>query len=200
MNAPLMPPPVEDAAARAARQSEVVAALSALLPAHALLWQREDTTPYECDGLTAYRERPLVVALPETEAQVAAALKACHALQLPVVARGAGTGLSGGALPNPMGVTLSLAKFNRILQVDRASRTATVQCGVRNLAISEAAAPYGLYYAPDPSSQIACTIGGNVAENAGGVHCLKYGLTLHNVLRVRHADCQAAPVEFMDMD
>ena len=192
MNAPLPP----DAAARAARQREAVAALSAVLPAHALLWQPEDTTPYECDGLTAYRERPLVVALPETEAQVAAVLKACHALQLPVVARGAGTGLSGGALPNPMGVTLSLAKFNRILQLDRAARTATVQCGVRNLAISEAAAPYGLYYAPDPSSQIACTIGGNVAENAGGVHCLKYGLTLHNVMRVRGLTVQGEPVSF----
>jgi glycolate oxidase len=185
MNAPQIPPPVEDAAARAARQSEVVAALSPLLPAHALLWQREDTVPYECDGLTAYRELPLVVALPETEEQVAAVLKACHRLQVPVVARGAGTGLSGGALPHRLGVTLSLAKFNRILAVDAAARTATVQCGVRNLAISEAAAPLGLYYAPDPSSQIACTIGGNVAENSGGVHCLKYGLTLHNVLRVR---------------
>ena len=147
MNAPLPP----DAASRAERQREAVAALSAVLPAHALLWQSEDTIPYECDGLTAYRERPLVVALPETEAQVAEALKACHALKLPVVARGAGTGLSGGALPNPMGVTLSLAKFNKILNVDRAARTATVQAGVRNLAISEAAAPHGLYYAPDPS-------------------------------------------------
>ena len=136
MNAPLPP----DAASRAERQREAVAALSAVLPAHALLWQSEDTIPYECDGLTAYRERPLVVALPETEAQVAEALKACHALKLPVVARGAGTGLSGGALPNPMGVTLSLAKFNKILNVDRAARTATVQAGVRNLAISEAAA------------------------------------------------------------
>ena len=138
--------------------------------------------PYECDGLTAYRELPLVVALPETEAQVAAVLGACHRLDVPVVARGAGTGLSGGALPHRLGVTLSLAKFNRILEIDVTARTAVVQCGVRNLAISEAAAPYGLYYAPDPSSQIACTIGGNVAENSGGVHCLKYGLTLHNVL------------------
>ena len=132
------------------------------VPAHALLWQAEDTTPYECDGLTAYRERPLVVVLPETEEQVAAVLKTCHALQVPVVARGAGTGLSGGAMPHALGVTLSLAKFNRILAVDLQSRTATVQCGVRNLAISEAAAPYGLYYAPDPSGQIACSIGGNV--------------------------------------
>ncbi|MGA1288151.1 MAG: FAD-binding protein, partial [Rubrivivax sp.] len=151
MNAPL-PADVLTAAERAARQREVVAALSPLLPAHALLWQPEDTTPYECDGLTAYRQRPLVVALPETEAQVAAVLKTCHRLAVPVVARGAGTGLSGGALPHALGVTLSLAKFNRILQVDPVSRTATVQCGVRNLAISEAAAPHGLYYAPDPSS------------------------------------------------
>ncbi len=182
--------------ARAARQQQVVAALDAVLPAHALLWNSEDTTPYECDGLTAYRERPLLVALPETEAQVQAVLKACHALEVPVVARGAGTGLSGGAMPHRLGVTLSLAKFNRILAVDTASRTARVQCGVRNLAISEAAAPFGLYYAPDPSSQIACTIGGNVAENSGGVHCLKYGLTVHNVLRVRGYLMDGEPVEF----
>ena len=184
------------AAQRALRQREVVAALAPLLPGHALLWQPEDTVPYECDGLTAYRQQPLAVALPETEAQVAAVLKACHALQVPVVARGAGTGLSGGAMPHAEGVTLSLARFNRILKVDPASRTATVQCGVRNLAISEAAAPHGLYYAPDPSSQIACTIGGNVAENSGGVHCLKYGLTLHNVLRVRGYTAEGEPVEF----
>ncbi len=193
MNAPESQVSAND---KAARQREVVAALSPLLPPHALLWHREATVPYECDGLTAYREPPLVVALPETEAQVAAVLKACHHLGVPVVARGAGTGLSGGALPHAMGVTLSLAKFNRILAVDRYSRTATVQCGVRNLAISEAAAPYGLYYAPDPSSQIACTIGGNVAENSGGVHCLKYGLTLHNVLRVRGFTAEGEPVEF----
>ncbi|HSB24601.1 MAG TPA: FAD-binding protein, partial [Burkholderiaceae bacterium] len=140
---------------RLRRQADVVSALRGLLPAHALLWRREDTVPYECDGLTAYRQQPLVVALPETEAQVAAVLKACHALQVPVVARGAGTGLSGGALPHALGVTLSLAKFNRIVRVDPASRTAVVQCGVRNAAISEAAAAHGLYYAPDPSSQIA---------------------------------------------
>jgi len=136
------------------------------------------------------------VALPETEDQVAAVLKACHGLRVPVVARGAGTGLSGGALPHALGVTLSLARFNRIVDVDPVARTAVVQCGVRNLAISEAAAPHGLYYAPDPSSQIACTIGGNVAENSGGVHCLKYGLTLHNVLRVRGFTAEGEPVEF----
>jgi glycolate oxidase len=181
---------------RAERQSQVVTALQAVLPADALLWHAEDTTPYECDGLTAYRQRPLVVALPETEAQVQGVLRACHALDVPVVARGAGTGLSGGAMPNALGVTLSLARFNRIVALDPESRTATVQCGVRNLAISEAAAPYGLYYAPDPSSQIACTIGGNVAENSGGVHCLKYGLTLHNVQRVRGFTAEGEPVEF----
>ena len=199
MNAPLpteVATAAQERAARSTRQTEVVAALAPLLPAHALLWHGEDTVPYECDGLTAYRELPLVVALPETEAQVAAVLGACHRLDVPVVARGAGTGLSGGALPHRLGVTLSLAKFNRILEIDVTARTAVVQCGVRNLAISEAAAPYGLYYAPDPSSQIACTIGGNVAENSGGVHCLKYGLTLHNVLRVRGYTVSGELIEF----
>jgi len=184
------------AASRALRQEEVVEALKAVLPPHALLWQSEDTTPYECDGLTAYRERPLAVALPETEEQVSAVLRTCHRLNVPVVARGAGTGLSGGAMPHALGVTLALAKFNRILQIDPLARTATVQCGVRNLAISEAAAPYGFYYAPDPSSQIACTIGGNIAENSGGVHCLKYGLTLHNVLKLRGYTAEGDAVEF----
>jgi glycolate oxidase len=181
---------------RAHRQAQVVAALGEVLPTHALLYRREDTTPYECDGLTAYREQPLVVALPETDAQIAAVLRECHRLNVPVVARGAGTGLSGGALPHRLGVTLSLAKFNRILKLDPTARTATVQCGVRNLAISEAAAPYGLFYAPDPSSQIACTIGGNVAENSGGVHCLKYGLTLHNILRIRGFTVSGESIEF----
>ena len=181
---------------RAQRQSQVVAALKAVLPAHAVLYTPEDTTPYECDGLTAYRQRPLCVALPENAQQVQAALKACHALAVPVVARGAGTGLSGGAMPHGEGVTLSLAKFNKILSMSAESCTAVVQCGVRNLAISEAAAPLGLYYAPDPSSQIACTIGGNVAENSGGVHCLKYGLTLHNVLKVKGFTIDGEPIEF----
>ena len=182
--------------ARARRQAEVLAALRPHVPQHALLYQTEDTTPYECDGLTAYRQRPLVVCLPETYEQVQAVLKACHAIDAPVIARGAGTGLSGGAMPHPMGVTLSLAKFNKILKVDAYSRTAQVQCGVRNLAISEAAAPYGLYYAPDPSSQIACTIGGNVSENSGGVHCLKYGLTVHNVLAIKGFTMEGEAVEF----
>jgi glycolate oxidase len=195
MNAPLSSQQAQSLE-RSARQAQVVAALQRVLPAHALLWHSEDTTPYECDGLTAYRERPLVVALPETLEQVQAVLKACHALAVPVVARGAGTGLSGGAMPHRLGVTLSLAKFNQILRIDPRARTATVQCGVRNLAISEAAAPYGLYYAPDPSSQIACTIGGNVAENSGGVHCLKYGLTVHNVLQVKGYTIEGEPIEF----
>jgi glycolate oxidase len=159
--------------------------LRLFLPAHCLLVDEEDLRPYECDGLTAYRELPLVVCLPETEGQVIDILRTCDDLGVPVVARGAGTGLSGGAMPHAQGVVLSLARFNRILRVDHEARLAVVQPGVRNLAVSEAAAPFGLYYAPDPSSQIACTLGGNVAENSGGVHCLKYGLTVHNVLRIR---------------
>jgi glycolate oxidase len=193
---PIVAPDDKVLAEYARRQAHVVAELSSVLPPHALLWRGEDTVPYECDGLTAYREQPLVVALPETEAQVAGVLHICHGMGVPVVARGAGTGLSGGALPHKMGVTLSLAKFNKILKVDPLARTAVVQCGVRNIAISEAAAPCGLYYAPDPSSQIACTIGGNVAENSGGVHCLKYGLTLHNVLRARGFTVDGEAVEF----
>jgi glycolate oxidase len=180
----------------AARQREVVAALRPILPAHALLYREEDTRPFECDGLTMYRQLPMIVALPETEPQVAQILRVCRALMVPVVPRGAGTGLSGSALPHAGGVLLSLAKFNRIVAIDPLARTAVVQPGVRNLAISEAAAPYGLYYAPDPSSQIACTIGGNVAENSGGVHCLKYGLTVHNVLRVRALTIEGEVVEF----
>jgi glycolate oxidase len=180
---------------RAQRQRAMVAALTEVLPRTAILFRHEDTAPFECDALTAYRTSPMVVVLPETELQVAAILKICHKMQVPVVARGGGTGLSGGATPHAMGVVLSLAKFNK-MRIDPVSCTATVQCGVRNLAISEAAAPFGLYYAPDPSSQIACTIGGNVAENSGGVHCLKYGLTLHNVLRVRGFMVDGEPVEF----
>ncbi|HEX2199344.1 MAG TPA: FAD-linked oxidase C-terminal domain-containing protein [Burkholderiales bacterium] len=172
----------------------VVAALRAFLPERAVLHEEEDTRPYECDGLTAYRQLPMVVALPETEEQVRRVLQACAALRVPVVPRGAGTGLSGGALPPGDGVLLSMAKFMRVLRVDARGRVAVVQPGVRNAAISEAAAPFGLYYAPDPSSQIACTIGGNVAENSGGVHCLKYGLTVHNVLRVRGFTADGEPI------
>jgi glycolate oxidase len=171
-------------------------ALAAVLPAASLLAAGEDLKPYECDGLSAYRRLPLAVALPENEAQVIAVLKTCHKLGVPVVARGAGTGLSGGALPHEHGVILALAKMKHILKLDPLARTAVVQPGVRNLAITEAAVPHGLYYAPDPSSQIACTIGGNIAENSGGVHCLKYGLTVHNVLRVRGVTSDGEIVEF----
>jgi glycolate oxidase len=173
--------PVTDSAL----QNRVAAALREFLPQHAVLHAREQVKPYECDGLSAYRQVPMVVALPEDEAQVARVLRTCHALGVPVVARGAGTGLSGGALPLADGVLLSLAKLMRIVEIDPQARTARVQPGVRNLAISEAVAHLGLYYAPDPSSQIACSIGGNVAENAGGMHCLKYGLTVHNILGLR---------------
>lgn len=176
--------------------AKVCAALSRILPPAALLTEREDLRPYECDGLTAYRELPLAVALPETEEQVVAILRVCRELGAPVIARGAGTGLSGGAMPHRHGVVLSLAKFKRIVRIDPVARIAVVQPGVRNLAISEAAAPFGLYYAPDPSSQIACSIGGNVAENSGGVHCLKYGLTVHNLLRVRAVTIEGDIVEF----
>jgi len=156
-----------------------------ILPPEGLLSEREDLQPYEADGLTAFRRLPMLVAIPETEEQVRQILRACLEENVPVVARGSGTGLSGGATPHDAGVLLSLAKFNRILHIDPLARIARVQPGVRNLAISEAAVPHNLYYAPDPSSQIACSIGGNVAENSGGVHCLKYGLTVHNILALR---------------
>ncbi|VAW50840.1 Glycolate dehydrogenase, subunit GlcD [hydrothermal vent metagenome] len=159
--------------------------LSTLLPPHLLLHQAEDLKPYECDALSAYQTVPLAVAIPETIEQIKAILSRCYENEVPVVARGAGTGLSGGALPLKNGILLSLAKFNNILSIDEDSFTAVVQPGVRNLAISEAAKEFGLYYAPDPSSQIACSIGGNVAENAGGVHCLKYGLTVHNIQKLK---------------
>ncbi len=179
-----------------ARQREVVSALRAFMPEHAVLYREEETRPYECDGLSAYRQLPMVVALPETEAQVVRILGTCFGMRVPVVPRGAGTGLSGGALPSAEGVLLGMAKFNRILSIDPRACTARVQPGVRNAAISEAAATHRLYYAPDPSSQIACTIGGNIAENSGGLHCLKYGLTVHNVLRVRGYTIEGEPVEF----
>ena len=191
MNAPTAKPLID-----LLRQTRVVAALREFLSPAQVLFDVEDTRPYECDGLSAYRQVPMVVALPATEEEVVRVLKACHALEVPVVPRGAGTGLSGGALPMGNGVLLSLAKFNRILSIDPAARTARVQPGVRNLAISEAVAHLGLYYAPDPSSQIACSIGGNVAENSGGVHCLKYGLTVNNVLRVRAVTIEGEIVEF----
>ncbi len=177
-------------------RAALLAALRKLLPQSAVLSEEEQLRPYECDGLTAYRALPLAAALPETEQQAAAVLRLCAEMKVPVVARGAGTGLSGGAMPHAQGVLLSLARFNRILKLDPLARTAVVQPGVRNLAVSEAAAAHGLFYAPDPSSQIACSIGGNVAENSGGVHCLKYGLTVHNVLRVRALTMDGAAIEF----
>lgn len=165
-------------------KSAFLTEICGLLPDLDILHREEDLKPYECDGLSAYRTTPMLVALPERVEQVEALLKLCHQRGVPVVARGAGTGLSGGALPLEQGVLLVMARFNRILEINPSGRNARVQPGVRNLAISQAAAPFGLYYAPDPSSQIACSIGGNVAENAGGVHCLKYGLTVHNLLAV----------------
>ncbi|MEA3244216.1 MAG: FAD-linked oxidase C-terminal domain-containing protein, partial [Pseudomonadota bacterium] len=150
-----------------------------------ILSEDSELRPYECDGLAAYHQVPWLVLLPETVQQVQSILGYCHKQKVPLVARGAGTGLSGGALPLANGVLLSLARFNSILDIDLANRLARVQPGVRNLAISQAVAQHGLYYAPDPSSQIACSIGGNVAENAGGVHCLKYGLTVHNIAAIK---------------
>jgi len=163
----------------------LVGALSAVLLKSAIISNDEALTPYECDGLSAYREKPFVVVIPETIEDIQQTLRICQRLKTPVVARGAGTGLSGGALPHAKGVLLSLAKFNRIHDIDTKNCCARVEPGVRNLAISEQASQFGLYYAPDPSSQIACSIGGNVAENSGGVHCLKYGLTVHNILQLK---------------
>jgi len=167
-----------------ARRDEIAAALGALIGADAVIDDRDALRAYECDGLTAYQALPMLVVLPETTAQVSAILRYCHDNRVKVVPRGAGTGLSGGALPLADGVTLGLGKFNRVLDVDYDNRCVVAQPGVTNLAITQAVAREGFYYAPDPSSQIACSIGGNVAENSGGVHCLKYGVTTNNVLGV----------------
>lgn len=167
------------------QKNQLLQHLADILPPDAILTAKEDLHPYECDGLTAYRHLPLAVVLPTTIEQVQLIVKTCSRLKIPVVARGAGTGLSGGALPHEDGIILSLARFNQILEIDTDNLHARVQPGVRNLAISQAVDHLGLFYAPDPSSQIACSIGGNVAENSGGVHCLKYGLTVHNVLQIR---------------
>ena len=163
----------------------IAAALRAVLPADCVLEQAEERRPYECDALPAFRELPAVVVLPRSEEHVRQTLLTCHRLKVPIVARGSGTGLSGGATPHPAGVLLSCARMSRVLEVDPVNRIARLEPGVPNLKVSEAASSHGLYYAPDPSSQVACSIGGNVAENSGGVHCLKYGLTVHNVLGVR---------------
>jgi glycolate oxidase len=181
---------------RQQKRERVRDALAASLPVEAVLAESEELIPYECDGLSAYRKTPLVAALPRDEAEVAAVMRVARETGTPVVARGSGTGLSGGALPHEEGILLSMAKFSRILDLDPLARAARVQPGVRNSQISEAAAPYGLYYAPDPSSQIACSIGGNVAENAGGVHCLKYGLTVHNISKVRAITIEGDVVDF----
>ncbi|MEX2481782.1 MAG: FAD-linked oxidase C-terminal domain-containing protein [Gammaproteobacteria bacterium] len=162
----------------------IEARLAEFLSPDALLVSREAKRPYECDGLSAYHQIPRVVVLPRTRDEVERIVRICAEERVPLVTRGAGTGLSGGALPLVDGCLMSLAFFNRILDIDLDNLTATAEPGVRNLAISEAVAAHGLYYAPDPSSQIACTIGGNVAENSGGVHCLKYGLTVHNVIEL----------------
>ncbi len=165
-------------------RARVAADLRRLLGAHAVIASEEGLRPYECDGLTAYRRLPGVVAIPTDGEELRAVIGYCHGRRIPIVPRGAGTGLSGGALPHSEGVLLNLARLNRILAIDPLSRTARVQPGVRNLQISEAASKFGLFYAPDPSSQIACTIGGNIAENSGGLHCIKYGLTVHNILKL----------------
>nr|VFJ95115.1 MAG: glycolate oxidase [Candidatus Kentron sp. H]VFJ95832.1 MAG: glycolate oxidase [Candidatus Kentron sp. H]VFK02008.1 MAG: glycolate oxidase [Candidatus Kentron sp. H] len=170
-------------------------ALGKLLPFDAIITREEATRPYECDALSAYRQLPRVVVLPRTVEEVRAIMGLCHERGVPVVARGAGTGVCAGALPHETGVLLSLARLTTIGHIDPLNRTAQVQAGVRNLAISEAAAHHGLYYAPDPSSQLACTVGGNIAENAGGVHCLKYGLTVHNVLELQVVTVQGELVE-----
>jgi glycolate oxidase len=166
-------------------RQDIIADLNSMLGQSSVIHEQESMHPYECDGLSAYRELPMVVVLPETIEQIQAIVQYCHTHDIALIARGAGTGLSGGALPRTDAILMSLAKLNRILDIDAENQCAVVQPGVRNLAISEAAAVHGLYYAPDPSSQIACSIGGNVAENSGGVHCLKYGLTVHNIQRLK---------------
>jgi glycolate oxidase len=178
-----------------AARARVAQALERVLPADRIITGGEALKPYECDGLSAYRATPLVAVLPSTEAEVCDVLQVAREAGVPVVARGSGTGLSGGALPHADGILLSMARFNAVLEVDVAARRARVQPGVTNLRISQHVAPLGLYYAPDPSSQIACSIGGNVAENSGGVHCLKYGLTVHNIARVRAATIEGDVVE-----
>ncbi len=196
MSAPCMPPPDP---AILARRREIAAELAALCPRAEVITGEEALRPYESDGLTAYRQLPLLAILPADETEVCAILKYCHEHGIRVVPRGAGTSLSGGALPAADAVLMSMARFDRVLEIDEANRTARVQPGVPNLRITGAARPHGLYYAPDPSSQIICSIGGNVAENSGGVHCLKYGLTTNNVLAVRMALMNGEVVELGDV-
>src|SRR3984893_10203157 len=174
-----MPPPDE---AVLARRDRIVTALSAIVPGEGVIAGEREMRPFESDGLTAYRQLPMVVVLPSTTEQVSRVLAYCHAQGIKVVPRGAGTSLSGGALPLGDGVLLGMAKFNRVREIDFDNRVAVVESGVTNLAVTHAVAHEGFYYAPDPSSQICCAIGGNVAENSGGVHCLKYGMTTNNLL------------------
>ncbi|MFT5488249.1 MAG: glycolate oxidase [Paracoccaceae bacterium] len=176
-----MPDPDRDVLSR---RGEIIAALRKIVPGEGVIAEEEELRAYECDGLTAYRQLPMIVVLPETTPQVSDILKYCHGTGVKIVPRGAGTSLSGGALPLEDGITLGLGKFNRILDIDYDNRCVTAQPGVTNLAITHAVEADGFYYAPDPSSQIACSIGGNVAENSGGVHCLKYGLTANNLLGI----------------
>src|SRR5215204_5776605 len=178
-----------------ARRDRIVAALSAIVPGEGVIATEREMRPYESDGLTAYRALPMVVVLPETTDQVSRVLAYCHAERIKVVPRGAGTSLSGGALPLTDGVLLGMAKFNRIREIDFDNRVVVAEPGVTNLAVTDAVEHAGFYYAPDPSSQIACTIGGNVAENSGGVHCLKYGMTVHNVLRLRGYTIEGEAIE-----
>jgi glycolate oxidase len=178
----------------------IVQALLKSFPADQVIHDEEQKAPYECDGLSAYREKPLAVVLPKNIEEVRQALQICKAHNTPVITRGSGTGLAGGALPLKDGVVLGLSKMNQILNLNPLARTAVVQPGVRNVQVSEAAAPHGLYYAPDPSSQVACSIGGNVAENSGGVHCLKYGLTVHNVLSITMVDMEGNVIELDEKD
>ena len=183
------------AAAANDTRSRALAALAAVRPPLTVVDDEESLKPFETDALIAHRETPMLAVLPESEQQVQAVVKACSALGVPVVTRGAGTSVSGGAIPRSDGVLLVISKMKRILSIDRLARVAVVEPGVRNLQVSEAAAPHGLFYAPDPSSQLVCSIGGNVAENAGGVHCLKYGLTIHNVMSARAIDADGDVIE-----
>ena len=176
--------------------NKLVPMMEAILPKVSIITDDISLRAYECDGLSAYRQTPLMVVLPDSIEQVQSIVKVCHQYSIPIVSRGGGTGLSGGALPIKEGIVLSLAKMNKVVRIDALNRTAVVQPGMRNLAISEAVSSYGLYYAPDPSSQIACTIGGNVAENSGGVHCLKYGLTVHNIVNAKIVTSEGELVQF----
>ncbi|SIS61415.1 FAD-linked oxidase C-terminal domain-containing protein [Neptunomonas antarctica] len=172
------------ASIRTQRLASLIPMLSKMIPEHAILSEPEQLKAYECDAFTTMRQMPLLTVLPDTIEQVQHVMRCCHALDIPVVARGAGTGLTAGAMPVENGVLLGMSKFNKIHAIDLHNRTAWIDPGVRNQAVSDAVAPYNLYFAPDPSSQLACSVGGNVAENAGGVHCLKYGLTVHNILEL----------------